>query len=56
MNVIYKKRVWKVLAPAGLKFPNGSIRNLLIERNKERVITNLKACKKFANFKPLNQF
>ena len=41
MNVIYKNKI---------------IRNILIERNDVRIITNVKNIKKMANFKALDYF
>lgn len=56
MNVIYKNKVWKVLIPKNLKFPKYCIQNLLIERGKKRIITNIKQIKRFQNFKGLDKF
>ena len=47
MDVIYKKQRWKVLPH--LPFTPGCIRNILLERNGEQVITNIKEIKKISN-------
>jgi len=46
MEIIYKKKRWDLLVPKDLKFPDGCIRNVLIERNEERIITHYKQIKK----------
>lgn len=46
MNVLYKKQVWKVITPEDLHYPKGIIRNVVLEKGKEQVITNIKQIKK----------
>ena len=42
MNVKFKDKIWKVICPKNLIFPPCTIRNVLIQRDKKRVITNIK--------------
>ncbi len=41
MNVKFKGKIWKVICPEELIFPPCTIRNVLIQRDKKRVITNI---------------
>ncbi len=49
MNVIYKNKVYNLICPKTLQFPKNCIRNILIERNNRRIITN------FKNIKPIKE-
>ena len=42
MRVKFKGKIWKVICPRNLKFPPGIIKNTLIQRDKKRIITNMK--------------
>jgi hypothetical protein len=46
MNVYFRKKLWKVECPKDLKFPPGVIRNVLLSRGKEKVITNISEIKR----------
>ena len=42
MKVKFKDKIWNVIWPENLIFPPCTIRNVLIQRDKKRVITNIK--------------
>ncbi len=48
LDVLYKKKRWKLISPKNLKFTPGCIRNILIEKNGEKIITNSKEVKKIS--------
>ena len=54
--VKFKGKIWEVLCPINLEFPPGVIRNLLIERGNERIITNISKIKIMTNPGSLNNF
>ncbi len=56
IKVRYKGKIWKVLIPKDLEFPPNCIRNVLIERGDQRVITNIKELKVIGNFKDITDF
>jgi hypothetical protein len=43
--VKFRKQLWKVLVPDPLYFSNNIIKNLLIERSGNKIITNIHAVK-----------
>ena len=42
MKVKFKGKIWEVIAPENLKFPPYTIKNMLIQRDKKRIVTNMK--------------
>ena len=54
--VKFAGKVWKVINPPDLKFEPGIIRNVLLERGLDRIITNMNKCQKIKNPGSLDKF
>ena len=54
--VKFAGKVWKVINPPDLKFEPGIIRNVLIERGQNRIITNMNKCQRIRNPGSLDNF
>ena len=54
--VKFAGKVWKVINPPDLKFELGIIRNVLLERGSDRIITNMNKCKRIRNPGTLDNF